>query len=184
MDLVTYLLAAMTSWVPMYAQQAHGEAPEEATARYESIARDAVTVAFDDAEVPLFPGPSGRAQTALLMLSVASFESSFAKAVDDGTRLGDHGRSYCLMQVRVGDGTTAEGWTGSQLVTDRTMCFRAALRILRGSFGACRKLPTLDRMSAYATGRCTEGEAHSRLRVGRALQWWDSHAAPQRPTEG
>lgn len=175
--LVSYLVAAMTSWVPLHAQT---EAPDESAARYESIAQDAVSVAYDEAEAPLFSGPTGRAQTALLMLSVASLESAFRKTVDEGTRLGDHGHSYCLMQIRVGDGATAEGWTGADLVADRTRCFRAALHILRGSFNACRKLPVTDRMSAYATGSCSEGAEASRLRVGRALQWWDGH---QRPSE-
>jgi hypothetical protein len=82
------------------------------------------------------------------------------------------------MQIRVGDGTTGEGWTGSELIADRTSCFRAALHILRGSFAACRRLPMIDRMSAYATGSCSEGAEASRLRVGRALQWWDTHLKP------
>ena len=174
-DLVTYLVAAMAHWVPLYAQ---AEPQEETAARYESIARDAITVAFDESEKPLFGGPTGRAQTALLMLSVASYESAFRKTVDDGTKLGDHGRSYCLMQIRVGDGTTGDGWTGSDLVGDRTRCFRAGLHILRGSFYACHKLPLADRMSAYATGACTEGNEASRLRVGRAMAWWDTHQRP------
>jgi hypothetical protein len=175
-DLATYLVTAMSAWVPLHA---HAEQQEDTRARYEAIARDAVEVAYDEAEAPLFPGPQGRAETALFMLAIASFESGFRKSVDDGTRLGDHGRSYCLMQIRVGDGATTEGWTGSQLVTDRTLCFRAGLHILRGSFNACRKLPLEDRMSAYATGRCIEGEEKSRIRVGRALSWWDTHAPPR-----
>ena len=174
-DLATYLVTAMTAWVPVYA---HAEPQEQTRARYEAIVHDAVAVAYDEAEAPLFPGPRGRAQTALLMLAVASLESAFKKNVDDGTRLGDHGRSYCLMQIRVGDGVTGDGWSGPQLVGDRKLCFRAGLHILRGSFNACHKLPLGDRMSAYATGRCTEGEEKSRLRVGRALSWWDAHRPP------
>jgi len=176
-DLANYLLAAMSSWVPLHA---HAETQEETRARYEAIVHDAVAVAYDEAEVPLFPGPQGRAQTALLMLAVASLESGYRRIVDDGTKLGDHGRSYCLMQIRVGEGVTSDGWTGPQLIADRALCFRAGLHILRGSFNACRKLAVEDRMSAYATGRCTEGEEKSRLRVGRALSWWDTHAQPAR----
>ncbi len=175
-DLVTYLMSAMAAWVPLHA---HAEPGDETRARYEAIARDALAVATDEAEAPIFPGPQGRAQTALLMLAVASLESAYRKAVDDGTRLGDHGRSYCLMQIRVGDGVTREGWSGHDLVGDRTRCFRAGLHVLRGSFNACRKLPLTDRMSAYATGRCIEGLESSRRRVGRALAWWDTHAPPR-----
>jgi hypothetical protein len=174
-DLVSYLVAAMTAWVPPHALP---EPKDDTLARYDSIARDAISVAYDEAEAPLFPGNDGRAQTALLMIAVASLESGYRRAVDDGTRLGDHGRSYCLMQIRVGMGMTADGWSGTDLVSDRSKCFRAGLHILRGSFNACRKLPVEDRMSAYATGRCTEGEEKSRLRVGRALAWWDTHARP------
>jgi hypothetical protein len=174
--LVSYLVSAMLAWVPLYAQTA--ESKEEALARYESIANDAAAVAFDDQESPIFGGPSGRAQTALLMLSIASYESSYRKAVDDGEGRGDHGRSFCLMQIRVGDGITREGWTGTDLIAERTRCFRAALHILHGSFNACHRLPMEDRMSAYATGRCFENAAVSRSRIGRAQRWWMNHPAP------
>lgn len=178
-DLPSYLVAAMTAWVPLYA---HAEPKEETLARYDAIAHDAATVAMDEAEEPIFPGPTGRAQTALLMLSVASYESSFKKSVDEGTRTGDHGRSFCLMQIRVGDGQTADGWSSADIIADRTKCFRAALHYLRGSFNACRKLPMSDRMSAYATGRCVEGEEKSRERVGRAQAWWDTHPIATQPS--
>jgi hypothetical protein len=174
-DVVTYLVAAMTTWVPLHA---HAEPKEETATRYDSIAHDAITVAYDESEAPLFPGPNGRAQTALLMLSVASLESSYKRTVDDGTRKGDHGRSVCLMQIRVGDGVTGDGWSSFDLVTDRTKCFRAGLHILRGSFAACHRLPLTDRMSAYATGHCAEGEEKGRLRVVRALDWWGTHEVP------
>ncbi len=174
-SLITYLIAAMTAWVPIRAQP---ESQEETMARYESIARDVAAVAFDEAEEPLFPGPDGRTHTALFMLSIASYESSYRKKVDQGIGRGDNGHSYCLMQIRVGDGTTREGWTGRQLVTDRKMCFRSALHILHGSFNVCRRLPIEDRMSAYATGHCFENAEISRSRVGRARYWWTTHAPP------
>lgn len=174
-DVITYLVAAMTTWVPLHA---HAEPKEETAARYDAIAHDAITVAYDESEAPLFGGPNGRAETALLMLSVASLESSYQKSVDQGTRKGDHGRSFCMMQIRVGDGVTSEGWSGFDLVTDRTKCFRAGLHTLRGSFGACHNLPLADCMSAYATGHCMVGEERGRLRVTRALDYWDTHAVP------
>lgn len=177
-DLTSYLVAAMTAWVPL---TAHAEPKDETQARYESIARDAAAVASDASEAPLFGGPSGRAQTALLMVAVASLESGFKKAVDDGTRRGDHNRSVCLMQIRVGSGATSDGWTATDLLSDRTRCLRQGLHYLRGSFNVCRGLPLADRMSAYATGRCVEGEESSRLRVHRALDWWDTHAPPALP---
>src|SRR5260370_42591882 len=99
-NLVQYLVAAMVAWVPLH-HHLPSELPADVHARYESIARDLVAVAADEDEAPLFTGPDARVQTAVLMLSVASFESSFRKTVDDGRGLGDRGLSYCLMQIHL-----------------------------------------------------------------------------------
>ena len=176
-SLVAYLVTAMLAWVPAYAHVPL-ESSEHVVERYQDIARDLASVALDESESPLFDGADGRAETALLMASVASFESSFSKRVDDGTRRGDHGFSYCLMQIHVGNGVTREGWSGQQLVEDRKLCFRAALHILQKSFSACRNLSVDDRLSAYATGHCYPEARISRSRVGRARAWWESHAPP------
>jgi hypothetical protein len=172
--LVTYLVAAMQAWVPLGIQAP--EPREEALARYASIATDAAKVAMDPAEAPLFAGADGRARTALLMLSVASFESDFHKSVDEGRRRGDNGRSYCVMQIHVGDETTRDGWTGPQMIQDRTLCFRAGLHLLRWSLGVCQSLELDDRLSAYVAGRCFVSVRFSRARIGRARAWWESHA--------
>jgi hypothetical protein len=176
-SLVSYLMAAMLAWVPLHAH-APLESQQHVMQRYGSIARDAATVALDEREASLFDGESGRSETALLLLSVASYESAFNARVDDGTRRGDHGRSYCLMQIRVGEGATSEGWSGKQLIEDRKRCFRAALHILHASFTACRRLPIDDRLSAYASGRCFADARVSRSRVFRARSWWDTHVRP------
>jgi hypothetical protein len=177
-SLVTYLVAAMISWVPLYAQPST-ESPATSQQHYESIARDVASVVLDDAELPLFEGPDARAETALLMLSVASFESSYHVKVDEGGHRGDNGRSYCLMQIHVGDGKTREGWTGSELISNRTLCFRAALHMLHASFNACRAFPLEDRLGAYATGHCFLGANVSRSRVARARAYWLAHAPPR-----
>jgi hypothetical protein len=179
-SLVAYLTAAMVAWVPLYAHRPV-ETTEEVQARYESIARDAASVAFDENETPLFGGGAdARAQTALLMLSVASFESSYRKSVDEGRGRGDGGRSYCLMQVSVGDGVTREGWTGADLIADRTRCFRAALHVLQRSFGMCHAYPLEDRLAAYAMGHCMLEARVSRSRIERARSWWWAHGLPHR----
>jgi hypothetical protein len=177
-SLVSYLVAAMLAWVPLNAH-ASFESRDHVLARYQSIARDVASVALDENETPVFEGADRRTETAVLMLAVASYESSFNKRVDDGTRRGDNGHSYCLMQIRVGQGATREGWNGRQLVEDRKLCFRAALHILQASFAACRKLPLDDRLSAYASGHCFADAAISRSRVWRARAWWESHAPPR-----
>jgi hypothetical protein len=176
--ILSYLTAAMIAWIPLHAH-APFEASDDVLSRYESIVRDVVEVAFDEGESPLYGGEDGRMRTALMMLSVASFESGYRKRVDEGQRRGDHGRSYCLMQIQVGNGTTREGWTGRDLVTDRRLCFRAALHILQDSLTACRRLAPQDRLSKYASGRCFENAEVSRTRVDRAWAWLATHAAPR-----
>ena len=177
-SLVSYLVAAMISWVPLYAQPS-AESPAVSQLHYESIARDVASVVLDEAEPPLFDGPDARAQTALLMLSVASFESAYRVKVDEGGHRGDNGHSYCLMQIHVGDGKTREGWSGSELLQTRTLCFRAALHLLHASFNACRAFPLEDRLGAYATGHCFLGANVSRSRLGRARTYWLAHAPPR-----
>ncbi len=177
-SLVSYLVAAMLAWVPLHAH-APLESRDHVIERYGSIARDAATVALDENESSLFDGQVGRSETALLLLSVASYESNFSARVDDGTRRGDHGRSYCLMQIRVGQGATREGWSGKQLIEDRKRCFRAALHILHASFSACHSLAVDDRLSAYASGHCFAAARVSRSRVVRARAWWEAHAPPK-----
>jgi hypothetical protein len=177
--LITYLVTAMIAWVPprMNELPDASESHADVLARYESIARDAATVARDESESPVFDGPDARTRTALLMLSVASFESSYRRDVDlgIGQGIGDGGRSFCLMQVLVGRSKTREGWTGRELVSDRQKCFRAGLHILRASFGACHALPLVDRLSAYASGHCARDMYQSQSRVNRALGWWQGY---------
>src|SRR5580692_7388699 len=60
-SLVTYLVAAMMAWVPLYAQP-RSESPEASQAHYESIARDLASVVWDESEQPLFDGPDARAE--------------------------------------------------------------------------------------------------------------------------
>jgi hypothetical protein len=173
--LAKYLLTAMSAWIPPSAQRAL-EPAADARDRYESIAMDMATVVQEEGVHSLFQGPSGRTQTALVALAVASFESNFRRDVDTGVRTGDQGSSWCLMQVKVVDGrTTQEGYRGVDLTTDRKKCFRVGLRLMRGSFLSCRTLPVLDRLSAYAIGSCVRDQRESQLRVGRAKAWWTAH---------
>jgi len=85
------------------------ETPEETRARYESIATDVASVVYDEKESPMIQGIRGREASAAILLSIAFHESSFRKAVDKnigpGGR-GDHGDSWCLMQLNVGKGRT------------------------------------------------------------------------------
>lgn len=146
------------------------ETAEERVERYESIASDVVAVAFDPEKKPLFGGALGRARTAALLLAVAYHESGFAKDVDKGpcyrgkggrSARCDHGKSACLMQIRIGQGTTQEGWTQDELFADRKKCFSAGLNLMRKSISACRNLDERHRLNAYASGVCERGHRGS-----------------------
>src|SRR5205823_6059111 len=81
--LTTYLLSAMLSWMPARNQQ-HRETADAAQARYETIAADVAATALDPNEPPVYQGPDGRVKTALVLLSLAFWESAFRVDVDRG----------------------------------------------------------------------------------------------------
>lgn len=173
------------------------ETKEEAEARYHSIAKDIVEVAFDPGIQPAFGGPNGRARTASLIAAIMFHESSFRRRVDYALGKygrGDHGRSWCMMQLNIGEGRTVkwnwkhqrlvrwndaqdevfEGYTGPELIQDRKRCIREGLRVIRSSFKVCSKLPLLERLSAYASGNCRDGLEKSRTRMGTAVKFFQS----------
>lgn len=175
MDPITaWALAIMLAWAPPGRSRLKEavETPEAGAARYAEIARDAAHVAFDPAERPMVAGPRARSQSLAILLSVAYHESGFRRDVDLG--LGPlargQGTDSCLMQIRVGKGTTADGWSHADLVADRKKCFRAGFRLLRRSIGACRSMPPLAWLSAYARGQCALDEPTSRALIGPAFQ--------------
>jgi len=172
--LATYLLSAMVAWMPPKVHHREGEAA--ALLRYEAIATDIAKIALDENEQPLFAGEDGRTQTALLVASIASFESHFRADVDEGKARGDNGVSWCLMQVQV-HGKTAEGWTGAELVNDRTKCLKAGLHLIRESFAMCKHMPLRHKLSGYTVGTCGSDTA-SEWRVGRAVKWMKEHPTP------
>jgi hypothetical protein len=182
--LVAYLLTAMLAWSPTHDHEYY-EAREETLARDAAIARTIAEVALDPAEPPLFGGPDARAETALFVSSVAFYESGgFRRDVELGTgkhSRGDSGRSWCLMQVNIGGGMTAEHWTGLDLVGDRAKCIRAGLHRMRESFEHCTGQTFVDRLSGYTDGRCRDGADAAHRRTLRAVQFWEKH--PPRPLE-
>jgi len=172
------------------------ETKEEAEARYESIAKDIVTVVSE--EEPLFRGPMGRIKTASVILSIMRHESGFRKDVDTGVgklAKGDHGNSVCMMQLNIGKGRTfpwntvknraptygdppdeiVQGWNQTEVLGDRTKCIRAGYRIIKVSFGASSGLPALDWLRVYASGSTDKGSAESRSRMGLALKYFGEH---------
>jgi hypothetical protein len=142
------------------------ETVAERKERFTSIASDLEAFVFDEKTRPVFGGDHGRARTAALVLAVAYHESGFMKDVDIGpcyrgksgqSARCDSGKSACLMQIRIADGKTPEGYTREELFKDRRKCFEAGLRLLRSSLGMCKHLPLKHRLAAYASGSCDKG---------------------------
>jgi hypothetical protein len=158
--LQAFLLATMMAWAPL---RALAELPY-----YEEVAHDVAGVALDPAESPLFDGDAGRERTAVFLMSIAYYESGgFARDVDEGRRLGDSGRSRCLMQVQLRPGES---------LPDRRACIRLALARVRESFALCARQAPPDRLGGYVRGHCRADDPQARLRWRRAVEWWAKHA--------
>ena len=166
-------IEALTAWVlsllvyaappDRYAsQRTYPEATEtaqERLSRYRDIAADVAAVASSEAKPR---------REAALLIAVAVFESGLARDVDLGPcspariRAGgcDRGRSASLWQLR-----------GYHPATRREAA-ATALRLIHRSLNACRALPELERLAAYATGRCDSatGQRLSRERLALALR--------------
>lgn len=205
-SLVGWCVKRMSLWAPpgrSFYNEAK-ETPEDAITRYEEIARDAVSVVYDPAEVPLFTGLIGRARTLAVILATSDSESGgYRKDVDFGIgnrSKGDGGKSWCLGQINLGlankDGKTPmrveltpkywqyakdkdSGFGGEDLVRDRKLCFRVSLHMIRQSFATCSSLPVLDRLGIYASGKsCEAGKTASKSRIGKAVSWLAFSAPP------
>ena len=165
---------------PRWQAESH-ETVEEIQQRYDATATDLAEVL--STEKPLFKGPKGLLQTAALVASVIIHESTLRKAVDTGQVLGDGGKSWCLMQVNVGEGQVLVGneelrsWYGKDLVADRKKCFRAGLAVLRARMYLCRSLAgTPGVISGYIHGsKCLPDDERSFKRwemAQRMLRRW------------
>lgn len=113
------------------------------------------------------PGDKTGAKTLALMSVWAWHESHF-----DNAALGDHGQSFCALQIMLGKGKSEEGWTGPELGADVRKCVHVAWRMMGQSFRACRSLPVAERGAVYASGHCSSaaGRRISRDRSGQAAR--------------
>jgi hypothetical protein len=172
--IVAWALAFMLSWSPPGRSKIKDaiETPEEGRTRYAEIARAAANVAFDPTVAPFYRGPHARSRTLAVMLSVAHHESGFRKDVDlgKGPLARGSGTDSCLLQIRVGKGTTAEGWTHADLIGNRDKCFRAGAALIRRSMGSCSRLGERDSLSQFANGHCVENDPTSHALIDPALR--------------
>lgn len=167
---------AMTLWSPI--NNSKIESTDEARIRYLEIAEDAASVAFDKSESPVFIGDKARIKTYFLMLSIAGKESYYNKYVDLGFNNGDDGKSFCLMQINLGNYKTKEGWSGIDLVGDRIArqrCFKVGLRRIKQSFILCKHRTGAEKLGGYTHGYCPEVNYQARLRYNRAMSFVDSN---------
>jgi hypothetical protein len=122
----------------------------------------------------LYDDDDSRIKTAAVMLGIINYESHFSRDVDVGTRKGDGGTSWCLAQINIGKGRIhikddgsvefGTGWSGKDLVQDRTKCLKAELAIIRESF-KCKTDDKYARLNLYTSGRCDWGYKESKHRM-------------------
>lgn len=178
-----WIYEASLAWVPL-AHVTGWESREEADTRRLSIAADVAAVTFDPKEWPVFDSGSdfvSRANTALFLASIASYESGYDVRVDrghcealpGGTKAGwcDGGNAYSLWQHNIGNGKTIDGWTKIDLIADRKKAVRAALHALQLSAKTCSKTYSgADAFSIYAQGVCGPSPK-MRERLSRATSY-------------
>lgn len=196
-------LSTVTAWIlslmvmasPPGGKVYYPEAQEteaEARERYESIAKDVAEVVYDPQVKPLFKGADGRARTVSVVLSIMKHESSFMKNVDYNLgkyARGDSGKSWCSMQILIGNGRTKawntvfdrpampkdpedqiqQGYTGEEMIANRKLCISEGLKIIKQSFYACGNVPIQERLRSYASGSCEKGLKASKDRMNTAL---------------
>jgi hypothetical protein len=177
--LAAWLFAAMIKAVTpgkYLAPPENVETVDDARARYQEIAAAAAEVALDPDERSVFPGDDGRRRTAALLLSLSMYESGWKRDVDLG--IGKHDKPvkasrqyWCIMQIGVDGKTTSEGWTGPDLVADRTRCFRAGLHRLQRARGYCRAQGPDAWLRMYTLGSCTRGEKGAEQRLASVRRW-------------
>ena len=157
LPLAAVVLAFMVSVVPV-ARHSSFEPEHVTEARYLAIAGDIATAAEES------PAPGLDAtRTAVLLASVASYESSFAASVDACQRRG---------------GTKSQpAFTLWQMAGRRDLCAsrldaaRAAVALIGESLSRCHAEP----LSFFTKGQCLPSDDAAHWRYLRARTWWLHH---------
>lgn len=164
--LASFVLAAMMAWVPV-TDHSYYEAEDKTQARYEEIAQVIEEVALDPAHLPLFDGEDGRIKTALLLASIASTESFYARDAVTCKKSGDNGLAWGPWQTHSGKKRTC-----SSLIVAAGIAYE----MIKTSFDACKGYQLIDRLTLYTSGGlCRNDSWPSRYRMRRALNWYNKH---------
>lgn len=185
-SIAAWLLAALTHWTPMPA----GKLADSVNHEREVVAQALVEVAYDPAEPPLptfANGNDSRAQTALLLGSIAAHESGLLPRLARGECMPaecDHHASFGLWQVKYGDhglalipgggyrrcGRDTQGcYIPSLLIDDIPGQLRVALHVLRS-----------DGLKSY-TGEANSDTAPAARRRRLAAEMWAARHPPPLP---
>lgn len=152
------------------------ETVEARASRYVSISNAlAEVVIASEASAPIF--------NSSIVLAITWHESGWNRDVDEGIKRGDHGRSWCLGQINIGDGSIY-GFDGPSLVADHYACLYVSHRIAHASLRACRKDGHANWLAQYASGSCKNGREASAIRMRTASAFYDHMVRIKREIEG
>jgi hypothetical protein len=157
--LAAYVLSFMLAQYSVQNHRCTGASDAETLEHYRAIAADIADASLDPDEPPVFRTDKtgdGRVKTALLLASIARWESQYRQDVDELRVRGDGGAALCILQIHPFEG---------EVIEDRASCLRAGLRHLRASYRACHSL------SGYTVGRCVAGEVEAERRLRPAERW-------------
>ena len=149
----------------------HPETHAQRRARYASIATDIAATVEEHGPIIGY----SKWQTATIMLGLAIGESGLDPDADLGPcyRKGVY-RSRCDGGLAVGIIQLQDRSISKReaMFADRRLLLRRALKAIKGSFGVCRGRPHLERLSAYASGSCTNkaGQRGSSKRLSLAAR--------------
>jgi hypothetical protein len=165
--LAKYVFVFFLSAEPV-ANHSYYEKAEVTTARYESIAE---TIAETALEKPIFRDDVSGVKTALLLGSIATFESSLKDDIDTCAKGGD-----------IDKNGVPHAWTLWQVHAPKELACasrlegaRIAREMVRNSFKVCATFDMQDRLSVYTDGSCHNKWNRSRHRMFRATNWLDKH---------
>lgn len=162
--LASYLLSAMTSWVPL-SNHSYYEKQKETLLRYADLAITMATAVSDSNRVPVFEGEDGRTKTGLLMASIASTESGYVRSAVTCKIGGDNGIAWGAWQTHTDKAKTCASLSNA---------VGMALNYVEISFNWCKNGNSLDKLSGYTDGRCRRSN-QSRRKISRALRWYNEN---------